>query len=329
MNAGWAPRIKGVSVTASRAEPSGTEKPEDGRARHKSPELSSDAPGIQHQLPASFHWGATNATRSLSLDAVAQLQRAVGNRAVGRLLARTALAHTMHPFPKVPPGGGDFAQVAQRTFEYKGRKKKAEEYGPESGTLPKIHGVSATDLKALADDDHAYGAIESKQQFEQAWEVYQQRHEKQADVLPLDQVQEGNVTVLDVDDVEQNLFAGTVKMTLQLDWLQGKHDTPFMKVNSSIAPRKMQDTQIRLSFGQYEGLASDVPLGLAKERLASIFGKSERVPFDFSVMGTKQSDGLYYEISAMWATTSPQERHVLVYYHCFPEKQDQKKFGFG
>lgn len=153
---------------------------------------------------------------------------------MGQLLARTALAHTTHPFPEVPPGGGDFAHVAQRTFQYKGRKRKAEEYGPKSGTLPGIHGVSGTDLRALADDEHAYGPIENKEQFEQAWEVYRQRHEKQADVLPLDQVQEGNVTVLDVDDAQQDLFAGTVRMTLQLDWLQGKHDTPFMKANSSI-----------------------------------------------------------------------------------------------
>ena len=118
-------------------------------------------------------------------------------------------------------------------------------------------------------------------------------------------------------------------MTLQLDWLQGKHDGPFMAENSSEEPRKGGDTQMRRSLGEYQGLASGVPMTLATERLADIFANPERTPLDFSVMDSKQSDDLYYEISAKWATTAPGERHVLVYYHCFPDAKDQKKFGFS
>jgi hypothetical protein len=118
-------------------------------------------------------------------------------------------------------------------------------------------------------------------------------------------------------------------MTFQLDWLQGKHDQPFMRENSDAAPRKSADNQMRLSLSQYQGLAIGAPLAMAKERLAEIFAKQERAPFDFSVMAKKQSDDLYYEISATWATVGPGARHVLVYYHCFPDTEDQKRFGFS
>ena len=243
-----------------------------------------------------------------------------------RLLSQES-SHEVSPIGFADAHGRPGNQVVQRSFQHKGKKKKAETCGPKSVVLPTIHGVSAVNLKALADDQHDYGVIENKQGFDLAWAVYQQRHQRQAEVVPLDQEQVGNVTVLDEEEVGQVLFPGTVRMTFQLDWLQGKHDTPFMQANSTVTPRTMQDTQMRLSLDQYSRLAGVVPMALAMAQLGAIFAKQERTPLNFSVMGAKQADDLYYEISAVWATTGPAERHVLVYYHCFPDKKDQKNFG--
>ena len=224
-------------------------------------------------------------------------------------------------------GNRAFARLVQRTFTHKGKKKDPVTYKAKDQP-PTIHGVSDADLRKLADDAHDYGAIENKAAFALAWAVYQQRHAKQAAVVPLEQEQGGNVTLRDLDEVEQTAFAGTVRMTLQLDWLQGKHDGPFMAKTSTETPRKQGDNQMRQSLSQYQALADGVPLELATARLAQIFAKAERVPFDFSVMDTQQADNLYYEISAKWASLGAGARHVLVYYHCFPDEKDQKKFGF-
>jgi hypothetical protein len=244
------------------------------------------------------------------------LQATFGNRAFAGLVHRWR------------DDSGRRDQLLQRTFTQQGRRRNPSTYGPGS-ELPRIQGVKPAELKSLADDEYDYGAIENKSDFALAWAVYQTRHTKQVEVLPLDEEQDGNVTLLDLPAVDQTAFAGTVRMTLQLDWLQGKHDQPFMLENSSRSPRKSADNQMRRSLGQYQGLARGAPLALAQARLAEIFAKRERVPLDFSVMATKQSDDLYYEISATWATVGPSARHVLVYYHCFPDEKDQKKFGFS
>jgi hypothetical protein len=224
-------------------------------------------------------------------------------------------------------GNRAFTGLVQRTFSHKGKKKEPTTYKAKD-PLPTIHGVSEAELRKLAEDEHPYGAIENKAAFALAWAVYQQRHAKQAEVVPLEAEQGGNVTLRDLEEVEQTAFAGTVRVTLQLDWLQGKHDGPFMAKSSTETPRKQGDNQMRQSLSQYQALADGVPLELATARLAEIFAKAERVPFDFSVMDTKQSDGLYYEISAKWASLGAGARHVLVYYHCFPDAKDQKRFGF-
>jgi len=255
---------------------------------------------------------ARNGTLPLQEGSPLSLQATAGNRAFAGLVQRWRRRD----------------QAVQRTFDHKGRRRVATTYGPKAA-LPTIQGVSATELRLLADDAHDYKAIENKQQFDVAWAAYQLSHTKQAEIVPLDEEQTGNVTVHNVAAVEQTLFAGTVRMTLQLDWLQGKHDGPFMAKNAEGERRKMGDNQMRRSLGQYQALARGAPLELAGARLADIFAKPERAKLDFSVMGTKQSDGLYYEISATWATTAPGARHVLVYYHCFPDEKDQKKFGFG
>jgi hypothetical protein len=244
------------------------------------------------------------------------LQATFGNRALAGLVQRWRDESGWH--------GG----LLQRTFTQQGKRRNATTYGPGS-ELPKIQGVKPAELRLLADDGHDYGAIEDKNAFALAWALYQTRHTKQVEVLPLDEEQDGNVTLLDLPAVDQTAFAGTVRMTFQLDWLQGKHDQPFMLENSSRAPRKSGENQMRQSLGEYQGLARGAPQALAQARLAQIFAKRERVPLDFSVMDTKQSDDLYYEISATWATVGPAARHVLVYYHCFPDEKDQKKFGFS
>ena len=218
--------------------------------------------------------------------------------------------------------------LVQRMFNHKGKKREATTYKLKD-PLPTIHGVSDADLRLLADDEFDYKAIESKADFTKAWAEYQKRHAKKAEVLPLDQEQAGNVTVREFDTVEQTQYAGTVRMTMQLDWLQGKHDGPFMKANTELQARKMAENQMRRSLEQYRELAGGAPFELAKARLGTIFKKGQRVPFDFSVMGKQQSDGLYYEISAKWASEGPTSRHVLVYYHCFPDEKDQKRFGYG
>ena len=219
--------------------------------------------------------------------------------------------------------------MVQRSFDHKGKKKEATTYGQKSPALPKIHGVSDTNLRLLADDAHDYGAIENKQQFEAAWALYEKSHTKQAEVLPLDQEQNGAVTVLELPTVEQSHFKGSVRMTLQLDWLQGKHDGPFMADNSNETPRKSGGNQMRRTLADYQKLARGAPLELAKARLAEIFKQGERAPLDFSVMASQQSDGLFYEISAKWAKVGERAAHVLVYYHCYPASDDQRKWGFS
>jgi hypothetical protein len=247
------------------------------------------------------------------LSSSLSLQATLGNRAFAGLVQRW----------RDDSARGD--RLLQRVFTQQGGKKT---FGPGS-KLPTIHGVKPDQLRLLADDPHPYGEIKDKNAFDNAWDDYQRRHPKQVEVIPLEQEQEGNVTLVDLPTVEQTAFAGTVRMTLQLDWLQGKHDQPFMLENSSKSPRKSAENQMRQSLAQYQALARGAPLALAQARLADIFAKGERKPLDFSVMATKQSDDLYYEISATWATVGPSARHVLVYYHCFPDAKDQRRFGFG
>jgi hypothetical protein len=220
--------------------------------------------------------------------------------------------------------------AVQGMFQHQGRKKKAEQYDARSPALPKIHGVSERDLRALAEDAYDYGAIENQQDFERVWAVFQENHRPAPEQDgPLEELQSGNVTVLELEEMEQAVYDGTVRLTMQIDWLQGKHDQPFMSKNSSENPRKMQDTQMRLSLDRYRDLAGGAPLELLNARLDDLFAQPERTALDFAVMGNQQSDLLYYEISAMWTTTGDNERHVLVYYHCFPDKKDQKTFGYG
>jgi hypothetical protein len=77
---------------------------------------------------------------------------------------------------------------------------------------------------------------------------------------------------------------------------------------------------MRLTLDQYAALARGVPSQLTGARMTKILAKPEEVALDFSVMDSKQSDGYYYEISAKWQNLGGVRRHVLVYYHCFPEK---------
>ena len=211
--------------------------------------------------------------------------------------------------------------VLQRVFQHKGRKQKAATFGKGS-TPPNIQGAKTADLQKLADDDHDYGAIEKKSDVDAALLVYATNHPVVVVKTPLDEAQLGNVTVLDVP-----AFSRNTRVTFQVDWLQGKHDQPFMRAESDVAPRGMDGTQMRRSLEQYADLARGVPTALARQHMARILAKGEEVAHDFSIMGTKQSDGLYYEISGKWQSLGGNNRHVLIYYHCFPPEKDEAKWS--
>jgi hypothetical protein len=267
----------------------------------------------------------------MQAESLLSLQQSFGNRAVARLVQRWRDKSGDAVSPAgLANGYGRRDQVVQRTFDHKGKKKDKD-----VTKLPTIQRVPPKALRSLADDEVHHGVIETQQQFATAWAAYELSHAKPVVVVPLAKEQDGNVTVGEEETqfagplgVAQTQYTGSVRMTLQVDQLQGKHDQPFMKKHSTVPPRKMGDNQMRRSLAQYQALARGAPLQLAKEQLADIFKKNERVPLDFSVMAAQQSDGLYYEISAKWATEEGRP-HVLVYYHCFPDEKDQKKFGFG
>jgi hypothetical protein len=236
-----------------------------------------------------------------------QLQRAVSQRA--------AAAVPTDPLSIAAPARpADVSGRLQRSFEHQGKKRIAATIG-KGADLPRIQGAKEADLRKLADDDHDYGALESKDDVDAALVTYATKHPVVVTKTPLEEQQGGNVTVLDVPNFRRNARA-----TFQLDWLQGKHDQPFMREHSSLKPRKSDGSQMRLTLDQYAALARGVPSQLTGERMTKILAKPEEVALDFSVMDSKQSDGYYYEISAKWQNLGGVRRHVLVYYHCFPEK---------
>jgi hypothetical protein len=209
-------------------------------------------------------------------------------------------------------------------FQHAGKKRTPAPIDGRSA-LPSIQSVKPTDLALLAADTYDYGRLETLGEVQAAMVVYAGRHRKVEDAVPLDQVKIGHVTVWDSDEFAQEEVDVPVRVTFQLDWFQGKHDQPFMRANSEADPRDMDGTQMRRGLGQYATLAQGVPAALTSARMAQIFARPENTAYDFAVMGTMQSDGLYYEISAMWATAGP-GRHVLVYYHCYPDRKNERKW---
>jgi hypothetical protein len=204
------------------------------------------------------------------------LQQSVGNRAVTRLVQRwrDQLGDGVSP-GGLANGYGSRDQVVQRSFKHKGKKGKAATYGLNA-KLPTIFGVKEPDrLRFLADDEkHDYGNIETQVDLDRAWGEYERNHPKPKVVVPLAEEQVGNVTVGEAETqfdgplrVAQTQYTGPVRMTLQVDQLQGKHDQPFMLKNSTVAPRKMGDNQMRRSLAQYQTLARGAPLQLAQDRL--------------------------------------------------------------
>jgi hypothetical protein len=277
---------------------------------------------------------------SLAPTDVLQLQRTIGNQAVGGLLAGRERNRTIQrAAPKTSrrekrKGANEVPHITpMKTHTVQGQfdfKKQGNTINSKS-KLVKIHGVKPKDLELLAnDDDHDYGVITTKADVAAAMVIYDQRHQEVEEELPLDESIGGHLTVREEEDVNQTVWVGNVRMTFQLDYFQGKHDQVIMAANSAGEKiRPMHETQMRQSKDQYEELAEDVPLTLAVEHLGAIFLKGEREVYDFAVMKTQQSDSLFYEISAKWATLGLGERHILVYYHCFPAKDNQKKWGYS
>jgi hypothetical protein len=205
-----------------------------------------------------------------------------------------------------PPAGA----MLQRVFQFKGKQI------PGEAKVPRIHGVSPTDLQKLADDERDYGAITDARSVAAAMEVYERNHTVVEAPLPLDEMYAGYRTVW-----TDNAFAEheglSVRATFQLDSMQGKHDAEFASDKDA---RKKSGGQQMPPGSDYEALAQGVPAELARDRLDQIFENPARAPLNFSVQKIRQWDGYHYEISAMWAPLDEGRLHLLVYYHCYPPR---------
>lgn len=204
-----------------------------------------------------------------------------------------------------PPAGA----TLQRVFQFRGKQV------PGKAKVPKIHGVSATDLQKLADDEHDYGAITDATSVAAAMQVYEENHRVVVAPLPLDEMYAGYRTVWN-DDAFAEHAGLRVRATFQLDSMQGKHDAEFASDKDA---RKKSGGQQMPPRSDYETLAQGVPADLTRQRSARIFEKPAREPLNFSVQKVRQADGYHYEISAMWAPLD-EGRHLLVYYHCYPPR---------
>ena len=203
-----------------------------------------------------------------------------------------------------PPAGA----ALQRVFQFNGKQV------PRDAKVPRIHGVKATDLQKLAEDDaHDYGAITDAGSVAAAMQVYEARHRVVVALAPLDETYAGYRTVWN-DDAFAEHNEQTVRATFQLDSMQGKHDSAFAADKDA---RKKAGGQQMPPQSDYATLAQGVPADLARERLDQIFSRAARVALDFSVQREVQDDGYHYEISARWAPLD-EGLHLLVYYHCYP-----------
>jgi hypothetical protein len=204
-----------------------------------------------------------------------------------------------------PPSGA----TLQRFFQFKGKQV------PRDAKVPRIHGVSGTDLQKLAEDKHDYGAITDAGSVAAAMKVYATNNTVVEAPPALDEIYAGYKTVWN-DDAFAEHDGKSVRATFQLDSMQGKHDAEFASDKDA---RKKAGGQQMPEGSDYESLAQGVPADLTRERLDEIFANATRAKLDFAVQKNVQSDGYQYEISAMWAPLD-EGLHLLVYYHCYPPR---------